>query len=71
MGSTNPSFFGFGDTSKAGIIYNTEGFDQRISDKESGDKKDLTKENDIYFTYALFAVLAGTVCYILFKPLKN
>jgi len=29
MGSTNPSFFGFGDTSKAGIIYNTEGFDQR------------------------------------------
>ena len=49
----------------------SEGFDQRISDKESGDKKDLTKENDIYFTYALFAVLAGTVCYILFKPLKN
>ena len=28
MGSNNPSFYGFGDTSKAGLIYSTEGFDQ-------------------------------------------
>lgn len=26
MGSINPSFYGFGDTSKAGLIYSTEGF---------------------------------------------
>ena len=29
MGSINPSFYGFGDSSKAGLIYSTEGFDQR------------------------------------------
>lgn len=28
MGSMNPSFYGFGDTSKAGLIYSTEGFNQ-------------------------------------------
>ena len=28
MGSLNPSFYGFGDTSKAGLIYSTEGFNQ-------------------------------------------
>lgn len=28
MGSINPSFYGFGDTSKAGLIYSTEGFNQ-------------------------------------------
>ena len=28
IGSTNPSFYGFGDSSKAGLIYSTEGFDQ-------------------------------------------
>ena len=28
MGSMNPSFYGFGDSSKAGIIYGTEGFNQ-------------------------------------------
>ena len=28
MGSMNPSFYGFGDSSKAGIIYSTEGFNQ-------------------------------------------
>ena len=26
MGSTNPSFYGFGETSKAGLIYSSEGF---------------------------------------------
>lgn len=26
MGTLNPSFYGFGDSSKAGVIYNTEGF---------------------------------------------
>lgn len=29
IGSMNPSFYGFGDSSKAGLIYGTEGFDQR------------------------------------------
>ncbi len=28
MGSMNPSFYGFGDSSKAGLIYSTEGFNQ-------------------------------------------
>lgn len=28
IGSINPSFYGFGDTSKAGLIYSTEGFNQ-------------------------------------------
>ena len=29
MGSLNPSFFGFGDSSKAGLIYSTEGFNEK------------------------------------------
>lgn len=28
IGSMNPSFYGFGDSSKVGLIYSTEGFDQ-------------------------------------------
>ena len=28
MGSINPSFYGFGDSSKAGLIYSSEGFNQ-------------------------------------------
>lgn len=28
MGTVNPSFYGFGDSSKAGIIYSTEGFNE-------------------------------------------
>lgn len=28
LGSINPSFYGFGDTSKAGLIYSTEGYNQ-------------------------------------------
>lgn len=28
MGSNNPSFYGFGDSSKAGIIYTTEGYNE-------------------------------------------
>ena len=28
MGTTNPGFYGFGDTSKAGLIYGLEGFNQ-------------------------------------------
>ena len=28
MGSINPSFYGFGDSSKAGVIYSSEGFNQ-------------------------------------------
>lgn len=28
MGTINPSFYGFGDSSKAGIIYNSEGYNQ-------------------------------------------
>ena len=28
LGSLNPSFYGFGDSSKTGIIYSTEGFNQ-------------------------------------------
>jgi hypothetical protein len=28
MGGINPSFYGFGDSSKTGIMYSTEGFNQ-------------------------------------------
>lgn len=55
MGSNNPSFYGFGDSSKAGVIYSSEGFDQSKIENKFGYANYFFEEKD--FSIALEANL--------------